>query len=108
MSSMPSRRKTSPSASPSGAASRASTCAPPSISATPPPRRRTACPISTPTGPPPRINRRLGTAFHVQRQGLLAAEAYLHVTAETAELVDDFHHVHGDPDGAGLVGHRAG
>ena len=45
------RRRTSPSASPSGAGSRASTCSAPSTSATSPPRRRTACAISTPTGP---------------------------------------------------------
>ena len=60
---MPSRRRTSPSASPSGAGSRASTCSAPSTSATSPPRRRTACAISTPTGPPPRTSRRRGTAF---------------------------------------------
>ena len=35
----------------------------PSTSATSPPRRRTACAISTPTGPPPRMSRRRGTAF---------------------------------------------
>ncbi len=36
---------------------------PPSTSATSPPRRRTACAISTPTGPPPRTSSRRGTAF---------------------------------------------
>ena len=60
---MPSRRRTSPSASPSGAGSRASTCSAPSTSATSPPRRRTACAISTPTGPPPSTSSRRGTAF---------------------------------------------
>ena len=59
---MPSRRRTSPSASPSGAGSRGSTRSAPSTSATSPPRRRTAWAISTPTGPPPRISRRRGTA----------------------------------------------
>ena len=60
---MPSRRRTSPSASPSGAGSRASTWLEPSTSATSPPKRRTACAISTPTGPPPMTSRRRGTAF---------------------------------------------
>ena len=60
---MPSRRRTSPSASPSGAGSRASTCSEPSTSTTSPPRRRTACAISVPTGPPPRTSIRRGTAF---------------------------------------------
>ena len=59
----PSRRSTSPSASPSGAGSRASRCAAPSTSTTSPPRRRTACAISTPTGPPPSTSSRRGTAF---------------------------------------------
>ena len=40
-----------------------STCSAPSTSATSPPRRRTACAISTPTGPPPSTSRRRGTAF---------------------------------------------
>ena len=35
----------------------------PSTSATSPPRRRTACAISTPTGPPPSTSSRRGTAF---------------------------------------------
>ena len=48
---------------PSGAGSRGSTWSAPSTSATSPPRRRTACAISTPTGPPPRISSRCGTAF---------------------------------------------
>ena len=60
---MPSRRSTSPSASPSGAASRESTFAALSTSATSPPRRRTAWAISTPTAPPPSTSIRRGTAF---------------------------------------------
>ena len=49
---MPSRRSTSPSASPSGAGSRARTRSRAARRApTSPPRRRTACAISTPTGP---------------------------------------------------------
>ena len=60
---MPSRSSTSPSASPSGAGSRASTCAEPSTSTTSPPSRRTACAISVPTGPPPSTSIRRGTAF---------------------------------------------
>ena len=56
-------RRTSPSASPSGAGSRASTCPAASARATSPPRRRTAWAISAPTGPPPSISRRRGTAF---------------------------------------------
>ena len=63
ISSMPSRRRASPSASPSGAGSRASTCSAPSTSTASPPRRRTTWAISTPTGPPPRISSRRGTAF---------------------------------------------
>ena len=62
-SSMPSLRSSSPRASPSGSGSRASTWDAPSTSATSPPRRRTAWAISAPTGPPPRISRRRGTAF---------------------------------------------
>ena len=62
-SSTPSRRRASPSASPSGAGSRASTCSALSASATSPPRRRTAWAISTPTGPPPSTSRRRGMAF---------------------------------------------
>ena len=58
---MPSRRRTSASASPSGAGSRARTCGPPSTSATSPPRRRTAWASSTPTGPPPSTSSRRGT-----------------------------------------------
>ena len=34
-----------------------------SVMTTSPPSRRTTWPISTPTGPPPRITRRRGTAF---------------------------------------------
>ena len=48
---MPSARSASPSASPSGAGSRASTWSAPSTSATAAPMRRTACAISTPDGP---------------------------------------------------------
>ena len=60
--STPSRRRASPSPSPSGAGSRGSTCPAPSTSTASPPSRRTTCAISTPTGPPPRISRRRGTA----------------------------------------------
>ena len=60
---MPSRPRTSPSASPSGAGSRPSTCSPMSMTATSPPSRRTAWAISTPTGPPPRMSRRRGMDF---------------------------------------------
>ena len=60
---MPSRRSSSPSASPSGAGSRASTWLAPSTRVTSPPRRRTAWAISAPTGPPPRIRSRRGTSF---------------------------------------------
>ena len=60
---MPSPASTSPSASPSGAGSRESTCSAMSTITASPPSRRTAWPISTPTGPPPRINRRRGISF---------------------------------------------
>ena len=50
--SMPSRRRTSPSASPSGRGSRGSTCLAPSTSVASPPSRRTACAISTPPARP--------------------------------------------------------
>jgi hypothetical protein len=52
-----------PSALPSGAGSRASTCSPRSASTTSPPSCCTACAISTPTGPPPSTSSRRGTAF---------------------------------------------
>ncbi len=61
-SSMPSPRRTSPSASPSGAGSRPSRWSAMSTITASPPSRRTACAISTPTGPPPRISSRRGTA----------------------------------------------
>ena len=60
---MPSRRRASPSASPSGAGSRGSTRSAPSTSTASPPRRRTTCAISTPADPPPSTSRRRGTAF---------------------------------------------
>jgi len=61
--SMPSRRSTSPSASPSGAGSRASTWSAPSTSVTEPPRRRTTCASSSPAAPAPSTSSRSGTAF---------------------------------------------
>jgi hypothetical protein len=48
---------------PRGWGSRGSNCAVPSTRTTSPPRRRTACAISTPTGPPPSTSSRRGTAF---------------------------------------------
>ena len=50
-------------ASPSAAGSRAMSRGAPSTTMTSPPRRRTACAISTPTGPPPSTSSRRGTAF---------------------------------------------
>ena len=63
ISSIPSRRSASPSAWPSGAASRGSTRSAPSTSTASPPSRRTTCASSTPAAPPPSTSRRRGTAF---------------------------------------------
>src|SRR5258708_7336901 len=63
ISSIPSRRRASPSALPSGAGSRGSTRSAPSTSTASPPRRRTICATSTPADPPPSTSRRRGTAF---------------------------------------------
>ena len=63
ISSIPSRRKASPSASPSGAASRGSRRSAPSTITASPPRRRTTCASSTPADPPPSTSIRRGTAF---------------------------------------------
>ena len=62
-SSMPSRAQDLAERLASGAGSRGSRCSERSMSTTSPPRRRTACAISTPTGPPPSTSRRRGTAF---------------------------------------------
>ena len=40
--------------------------------------------------------------------GGFAAKVLEHLALHTGELVDDFYHVHGDADGAGLVCHCAG
>ncbi len=50
---------------------------------------------------------------HVQFEGQLfgrgfAAEVLQHLALHAGQLVDDFHHVHRDTDGAGLVSHGAG
>jgi hypothetical protein len=58
---MPSRRRTSPSASPSGAGSRLSTRSDISSRTTSAPKRRNAWASSTPTAPPPSTSRRRGT-----------------------------------------------
>ena len=59
---MPSFASASPSARPSGAGSRGSSCSAPSTITTSPPSRRTAWASSTPTGPPPSTSSRRGTA----------------------------------------------
>ena len=63
LSSIPSRRSASLSASPRGAGSRGSTRSAPSTITASPPNRRTTCASSTPAEPPPRTSSRRGTAF---------------------------------------------
>src|SRR5256885_2369531 len=71
-SSTPSRRRTSPTASPSGAGSRASTRAAPSTSATSPPSRATARAAQRLAGPQQRLGRDAGEvrAFAAQQLAL--------------------------------------
>ena len=57
-----------------------------SMTATSPPSRRTACAISTPTGPPPRMSSRRGIAFIERR---LAAGPDALELAQTRNRRDD-------------------